>query len=580
MYPFNRTSIHLSGQKRSALDMARGRLMLLSLFFILTYLIVAARIVDLTIIQGELKKNEETVSYLEAEPVRPKKNHRADILDRNGIILARSLKTSSLYADPLVIGKNAETVARDLVGIFPEMTYGEVLKKLQEKRRFVWIKRNMTPDDQYRILQIGHPGLGFQEEQRRIYPQGALASHLVGYTSIDDHGLGGLESGFDKLLMNGDEPLLTTIDVRIQHALRRELASAVKKFSGVAGAGMVMDVNTGEILAATSLPDFDPHKVTDKDKDALFNRLTLGVFEPGSTFKIFTTAAVIENLSVGMDKTYDAREPIKVGRFRISDFHPERRIMTVPEVFMHSSNIGSVRMALDVGTDPFRHFLADLGLFRAPEIEIPEVGAPLVPRQWKEINTMTVAFGHGVAVSPLQLVTAASSIMNGGILVKPTLVLDKSMAEKDRKSVRVVSEKTAHRMRQLMRLNVTNGSGGKAEVKGYNVGGKTGTAEKDSGGRYEKNKLRSSFIAFFPAENPRYAVYILVDEPKGIKETYGYATAGWVAAPTAARVIESVVAIEGMKPQENDELGGTLSAYVKTKEQIAKERQLASFTAH
>lgn len=578
MNPFNRTSIHISGQKRSALDMARGRLMMLSLFFIFAYLIVAARVVDLTIIQGELKKNEETVSYLEAEPVKPKKTHRADIVDRNGVILARSLKTSSLYADPLVIGSNAETVARDLVEIFPEMTYGEVLKKLQEKRRFVWIKRNMTPDDQYKILQIGHPGLGFQEEQRRIYPQGALASHVVGYTSIDDHGLGGLEAGFDKLLLDGDEPLVTTIDVRIQHALRREVANAVKKFSGIAGIGMVMDVNSGEILAATSLPDFDPHRVTDDNKDALFNRLTLGVFEPGSTFKIFTTAAAIES-GAAMETSYDAREPLKVSRFRISDFHPERRVLTLPEVFMHSSNIGSVRMEQQVGKEFYVNFLRDLGLLGKPEIEIPEVGAPSLP-DTSDIRMMTVSYGHGIAVSPLQLVTAASSIMNGGILVKPTLVLDKTLAGKDRKSVRVVSEKTAHRMRQLMRLVVTDGTGGKSEVKGYNVGGKTGTADKNSGGRYAKDNRRSSFLGFFPAENPRYAVYVLVDEPKGIKETYGYATAGWVAAPAVGKVIESIVAIEGIKPQDGDELGGTLSAYVKTKEQIAKERQLASFTAH
>lgn len=577
MNPFNRTSIHISGQKRSALDMARGRLMVLSLFFILTYLIVAARVFDLTIIQGEMKKDEETVSYLEAEPAKPKRTHRADILDRNGVILARSLKTSSLYADPLVIGKNAEVVARDLVKIFPEMTYGEVLKKLQEKRRFVWIRRNMTPDDQYKILQIGHPGLSFKEEQRRIYPQGALASHMVGYTSVDDHGLGGLEAGFDKLLMEGDEPLVTTIDVRVQHALRREVANAVKKFSGIAGAGVVMDVNNGEIIAATSLPDFDPHKVNEKDKDALFNRLTLGIFEPGSTFKIFTTAAVIENAGAGMDTMYDAREPIKISRFRISDYHPEKRVLSLPEVFMHSSNIGSVRMEQEMGKESFLNFIRDLGLLKKPEIEIPEVGAPSLP-DTSDIRMMTASFGHGISVSPLQLVTASSSIMNGGILVKPTLVLDKAAKGKDQKSVRVVSEKTAHRMRQLMRLVVTDGTGGKAEVEGYNVAGKTGTADKNEGGRYEKNKRRSSFLGFFPAENPRYAVYVMVDEPKGIKESYGYATAGWVAAPAVSNVIKSIVAIEGIKPQENDELGGTLSAYVKTKEQIAKEKQLASFS--
>lgn len=577
---FNRASIEFTGQKRSALDMARGRLMLLSLFFIFAYIIVAAKIVDLTIIQGEMKKGEENVSYLEQQPLPEEKISRADIVDRNGVILARSLKTSSLYADPKYID-NPQQAAKDLSKIFPEMSYGDLLQKLQSNKRFVWIKRNITPDDQYKILYLGYPGLSFQDEHKRIYPQGQLAAHIVGYTSVDGHGLGGLEAGFDKLLTESKEPLVTTIDVRVQHALRRETANAIKKFNAVAGAGMVMDVSTGEVVAAVSLPDFDPQKVSAKDKNSLFNRLSLGVFEPGSTFKIFTTAAAIELGGAGMDQTYDARQALQIGRFKISDYHAERRVLTLPEVFMHSSNIGSVKMAQSIGTDEFRAFLSDLGLFKAPDIEIPEVGAPLVPKPWKEINTMTASFGHGIAVSPLQLVTAASSIMNGGLLIKPTLVMDKA-AEKARsdKSVRVVSEKTAHRMRQLMRLVVTGGTGSKADVEGYNVGGKTGTADKNSGGRYDHNKRRSSFLAFFPAENPKYAVYIMVDEPVGNKESYGFATAGWVAAPAVKNVIESIVSIEGIKPADGDELGHTLDAFVKTKEQIAKEKQLAAFEAH
>lgn len=579
---FNRASINFTGQKRSALDMARSRLTLFSLFFILIYIIVAARVVDLTIIQGELKKDEKTVSYLEAEPDAKKIAHRADIVDRNGIILARSLKTSSLYADPALI-TDPKGVAKDLAKIFPDMSYGDLLQKLQSEKRFVWIKRNMTPDDQYKILYLGQPGLSFEEEERRIYPQGALASHIVGYTSVDDHGLAGLEAGFDKLLLKNDEPLISTIDIRIQHALRRETGAAIKKFKAVAGAGVVMDVNSGEILAAVSLPDFDPKSASEKpNKDAMFNRLTLGVFEPGSTFKIFTTAAAIETAGAKMNQTYDAREPIKIGRFKISDYHAERRILTLPEVFMHSSNIGSVKMAQAVGTDEFKNFLSDLGLFKAPDIEIPEVGKPLIPNPWKEISTMTTSFGHGLAVSPLQLVTAASSIMNGGILVKPTLVLDKgNQKNKSTKhDVRVVSEKTSHRMRQLMRLVVTEGTGGKADVPGFNVGGKTGTADKNSGKGYDTNKRRASFLAFFPVENPKYAVYVMVDEPQGIKESYGYATAGWVAAPAVKHVIESIVSIEGLKPLDNDELGHTLDAYVKTKQQIAEEKKLAAFSGH
>ena len=579
----NKKNIEFTGQKRSTLDMARGRIMLLSLFFIIAYITVAARVFDLSIIQGEMKNDADQVSYLEEKPIEKNKSSRADILDRNGVILARSLKTASLYADPKDVA-DAKLLSKEIVKIFPDLSYGEVLKKLQSNKRFVWIKRNITPEQQYKILYLGDPALSFQEEERRIYPQGSLTSHIVGYSNVDGHGQGGLEAEFDKLLEQNEDPLVSTIDVRVQHALRRETEAAMKKFNGIGGAGMVMDVNTGEIIAAVSLPDFDPQrvskKVTEQDKKSLFNNLTLGVFEPGSTFKIFTTAATIELSNVTMAQTFDAREPIKVRGFTIRDFHAQKRILTLPEIFMHSSNIGSVKMAQSVGTDNYKSFLNDLGLFSKPSVEIPEIGAPIVPKPWSELDTMVVSYGHSIAISPFQLVTAASSIMNGGLLVQPTFILDKNSNENDKKNVRVVSEKTSHRMRQLMRLVVTGGTGASADVPGYNVGGKTGTADKNSGGGYNENARRSSFLAFFPIENPRYAVYVMVDEPKGNKESYGYATAGWVAAPAVKKVIESIVSIEGLKPQDSDELGHTLDAYVKTKEQIEKEKQLASFQSY
>lgn len=575
---FSQTKVQVTGQKRSTLDVARGRLVILTAVFVFFYILVVARIVDLSLISAHFGKHEQTLSSYEDPTISERKPiNRADILDRNGVILARSLKTSSLYADPVNI-QEAPEVAKDLVKIFPDLSYGDLLQKLQSQRRFVWIKRNITPDDQYKVLYLGHPGLSFKEEDRRIYPQGNLVSHIVGYTNVDEHGLGGLESSFDKLLSKSTAPLVTTIDVRFQHALRRELINSMQMFSAVAATGMIMDVNNGEILAAVSLPDFDPHDVDLNDKEALFNRLTLGVFEPGSTFKIFTTAAVIEDVGTSMAQEFDVRNPIKIGRFSINDFHAQKRILTLPEVFMHSSNIGSVQMAQMVGTQDFKNFLSDLGLLKAPNIELPEIGAPLIPSPWREVNTMTASFGHGLAVSPMQLVAASSSIMNGGMLVKPTLIKYSTSHDKNSKnSVRVVSEQTAHRMRQLMRLVVTDGTGSKADVKGFNVGGKTGTAEKNVNGGYDSDRLRSSFIAFFPSESPKYAVYILLDEPKGTKETFGYATAGWVAAPPAKRVIESIITIEGLQPQPSDELGGTLASFVKTEEELEQEKSLASF---
>ncbi len=577
-----RKNIQFTGQKRSALDMARGRIAILGLFFIIAYITVAARVVDLSIIQGDLKKEDEQTSYLEKKDDVKIEKTRADIVDRNGIILARSLKTASLFADPYHV-VDAPSLAKDIVKIFPDLSYGDTLKKLQSSKRFVWIKRNITPEEQHKILYLGNPALSFEEEQRRIYPLGSLTSHVVGYTGVDGRGLGGLEAGFDKLLSQSDTPLTLSIDSRIQHALRRETYNAMKKFHGIGGAGMVMDINTGEVIAAVSLPDFDPQKVsskiTDQDKKALFNNLTLGVFEPGSTFKIFTTAAGIEIGNIGMDKTFDATEPI-VGRgYRINDFQGQKRILTVPEIFMHSSNIGSVKIAQMIGTEELKNFLKDIGLFQKPEIEIPEVGTPLLPKRWTDIDAMAVSYGHSIAVSPFQLVSASSSIMNGGMLIKPTFVLNKD-DDKASRNIRVVSDITSHRMKQLMRLVVTGGTGANSDVPGYNVGGKTGTAEKNSAGGYDVDKRRSSFLAFFPIENPKYAVYVMVDEPKSIKESHGYATAGWVAAPAVKKIIESIVSIEGIRPQDSDELGHTLDAYVKTKEQIAKEKQLASYKPH
>lgn len=576
-----RKTLHMTGTRSGALDMARGRLVIVSGLFVIAYIIVAARAFDLSILQAKEESGESLSSYVEA-PHDPTLTHRADIVDRNGVILARSLHTASLYADPALI-PNPQEVAKELNGIFPEMAYGDLLQKLQDKKRFVWIRRNMTPEDHHKVFNLGHPGLGFREEDRRLYPQDNLAAHVVGYTNVDGKGLAGIESGFDGLLREHEEPLHLSLDVRLQHALRREVGHAMKKHSGIGAAGIIMDVRNGEVLAATSLPDFDANDAGHAKQENKFNRVSLGVYEPGSTFKIFSTAALLELTDADMNKAFDARAPLQVGRHKISDYHAEKRILTLPEVFMHSSNIGSALMGKEVGTEKFKAFLDDLGLLTTPDIEISERTPPLIPSPWGEISTLTASFGHGIAVSPLQLVSAAASIVNGGILVRPTFVKTQPGHDNDKNisDVRVVSPQTAHRMRQLMRLVVTDGTGGKADVPGFNVGGKTGTAEKAVAGGYNKNRLISSFLAVFPAEAPRYAVYIMVDEPKGTKDTYGYATGGWVAAPAVKNTIQAMASILGLKPEAGkDDIAAPLRAYVKTKEQIKKEKHLASFGTH
>ncbi|MCB1563824.1 MAG: penicillin-binding protein 2, partial [Alphaproteobacteria bacterium] len=343
---------------------------------------------------------------------------------------------------------------------------------------------------------------------------------------------------------------------------------AVEEFSASSASGVIMDVKTGEILAGVSLPDFDPHDPGGAPKEALFSHLTQGAYELGSVFKVFSTAALFESRNVPMGTMFDAREPLKRGRYTINDYHAKDRILTLPEVFMYSSNIGSAMMGEAVGTDALKAFYEDLGLLTPLELEIRETAHPIVPSPWRDINALTASYGHGVATTPVQLVTAVSSIVNGGLLVKPSVVLHDATAQTPDSSahIRVVSERTAEKMRELLRLVVTDGTGSKADVKGYQVGGKTGTAEKLVNGRYDRTKRMSSFVGVFPMDAPRYAVFVIVDEPKGNKDSFGYATGGWVAAPAVARTVVSMAAILGLPPESPSRLdpASPLKQYIST----------------
>jgi len=544
-----RTRMIQSRFARSAgLEQARGRILLMITVFMALFVLIGLRAFNLAVIEGQgfQGEGEARLTYT-AEDVKEHILKRGRIYDRNGVMMAGSLETASLYADPQFID-DPKAAASGLAQIFPDLTYGEVLQKLQSQRRFVWIKRNITPEEQYKVLELGQPGLEFEREDRRIYPQENLAAHILGYTDIDNHGLAGVERSFNQYLAKGDN-LTLTIDSRVQHALRRELLKAVQDFSAKGGTGIVMDVQTGEVLAGVSLPDFKPHDISHADQNAFFNRMTLGVYELGSVFKIFSTAALFEAHDLPMGTTFDAREPIEIGGFTINDFHAQDRELTIPEIFMYSSNIGSALMAQQVGTESLRKFYRDLGLLTPLEIEIDEVGRPLIPSPWRDVNTLTAAYGHGIATTPLQMVSAVSSIVNGGLVVKPTLIKN-AEEEQPREQLRLVSRKTAHKIKQLMRLVVTHGTGSKADVPGYHVGGKTGTAEKSTAQGYDHDKLISSFIGVFPMDAPRYAIYIMVDEPRGNEQSFGYATAGWVAAPAVARVVQSMAAVLGIPARQ------------------------------
>ncbi|MEZ5814931.1 MAG: penicillin-binding protein 2 [Alphaproteobacteria bacterium] len=566
-----RNVVKLEGERSSALDLARGRLVIMSGFFILVYMVFVVRAFDLAVIQGRPTARDDgriAAQNLPGELAPRPGIRRADIADRNGVLLATTLKTAALFADPYLIA-DAQEAAKKLVQIFPDLKYGDVLQKLQSPRRFEWIERNVSPDQQYQVLQIGEPGLDFKEAYRRFYPQGPLTAHILGYGSVDAQGLAGIERSFNNYLNEGHN-LKLTVDIRLQHALRREILAAMDEFEAPAAAGVVMDVTNGEILAGVSLPDFNPHNPGAAADNAIFNRLTLGVYELGSVFKIFSTAAFFEARDLPMSTTFDASEPIKAGRFTIRDYHAEDRILTIPEVFMYSSNIGSALMGQAVGTQELRKFYSDLGLLDPLDFEIREVARPLVPDPWREINTLTASYGHGLSTTPLQLVTAVSSIVNGGYRVNPVLVMNEETEENRTEEPRVVSAQTAQKMRQLLRLVVTDGTAKKAEVKGLRVGGKTGTAEKIVNGKYDNKKKISSFVGVFPMDAPRYAVFIMVDEPKGQKHTWNYATGGWVAAPAVARVMASMASILGIPPApENapeNHFGESLKQFVSAKE--------------
>lgn len=534
--------LRLDGTAKQAIETARHRLVVGGLLFALAFLAVGLRLVDVTVLKEGHEPRTARLAKSELQ------TERADIVDRNGVLLATSLATGSLYANPKLVLDPADAAAR-LARVLPGLDEKDVAAKLASERSFVWLRRNLTPRQQYEVNRLGVPGLFFQQEERRVYPHGALTAHVLGFTDVDGRGLAGAEQAFNDRLRESGEPLRLSIDVRVQHIVREELSAAIDEFQAIGGAGMVLDLHTGELLAMVSLPDFDSNDPARSPPETRFNRNTLGVYEPGSTFKIFNTAMALEYGTATLASSFDATKPISVSRFTISDYKGQKRWLTVPEIMMHSSNIGSARMAMEVGRERQKEFMGRLGFLKAPAIELPEVATPLVPAPWRDINMMTIAFGHGISVTPLQIVAGTAAVVNGGMM-RPVTVLAQPDGERAA-GQRVISARTSEQMRRLMRLVVEKGSGKAANVPGYVVGGKTGTAEKIVNGRYRRDARVSSFVSAFPMTHPRFLVYAMLDEPKGNKSTHGYATAGWVVAPSAGRIIARLAALHGLPPVDD-----------------------------
>jgi cell division protein FtsI (penicillin-binding protein 3) len=530
----------LSTPESPALRQAKRRARVVAGFTLTAFLAVTVKIISFSFVTHP---SAVALTRPATQPVYQPK--RADILDRNGILLASNLVTLSLYANPSKLPDADEAVAK-LVQLFPDFDPAVLRKRLgNPKQQFVWLRRNLAPAQAQAVNALGIPGLDFVTEERRVYPNGRMAAHVVGFTDVDGHGLTGIEKGLDARLRQHAEPLTLSLDIRLQHILKNELQKNIDAFTAIGGAGMIMDARNGEILAMVSLPDFDPNQPNHATDDARFNRLTLGVYEMGSTMKIFTTAMALEAGVASLESKVDARAPIRVGRFRIDDYHAKYRWMTVAEAFKYSSNIASAHLALAVGRQGHQAFLGKLGFLHPARLELPEMGRPLVPAEWRDVSTMTISFGHGLSINAVQLVNGAAAMVNGGLMRQPTLVRD---GNRDIPDERIVSEATSRDIRKLMRLTIVSGTGSKAEVPGYYVGGKTGTSEKISASGYNKKSLLSSFLGVFPMYDPRYVIFVMIDEPKVNKSSYGYATGGWVAAPVVQRIIENMAPLLAMQP--------------------------------
>jgi cell division protein FtsI (penicillin-binding protein 3) len=484
---------------------------------------------------------------------------RPDLVDRNGEVLATDVKVTSVFAEPRrIIDKDEATEL--ITAILPDVNASELRKKLGSRKGFVWIKREITPEQQRQIFRLGLPGVGFLPENKRVYPNGPLGAHVLGFTNSDNNGIAGIEkyvdgqgladlhgAGFNVSAENLS-PIALSLDLRATHAVRDELSRAMERFSAKAAAAAILDVNTGEVIAQASLPDYDPNNPTDALKPNNINRMAVGVYEMGSTFKALTIAMALDSGKVNLNSRIDARGALAAGRSQIHDYHPENRPLSVPEVFTYSSNVGTARMALMVGVEGHKAFLRKMGQMDRMRTELPENAEPIVPRNWSVVSTMTIAFGHGLAVAPLQAMMAVGALANGGYLVTPTFL--KRPPEFDKSSApRVVRPETSESLRYIMRLNAEIGTAKKANIPGYFVGGKTGTAEKVVNGHYSKTKLFTTFMALVPADKPRFLFLTVMDEPQGLAQDGHYATAAYNSGYVTGRLIERVSPILGLEPK-------------------------------
>jgi cell division protein FtsI (penicillin-binding protein 3) len=539
--------VRLAGQRQQAIATAHFRLMVVMLLFIGVTSLIALRLVYLLAFEDRPARTASRDGLLP---------DRGDIVDRNGVPLARTIDGWSIGVHPDKVIGNKAMIAAQLADLMPQRSEAQYFAILNSKKKYVYLRRRAVPELVRAVNAIGEPAIAFAREPERLYPQANLASHVLGWLDQDGKAVSGMELVLDKKLNDPatrSKPVALSIDSRVQAALESSLNAAMVKHSAIGASGLILDVNTGEILAMTSLPSFNPNRPSFARVEDLANKSTLNVYELGSTFKVITAANAIESgVVTSMAKRYDATAPLQVGKFRIRDDHPEKRYLNLPEIIVHSSNIGTARIADELGPDRTRAFFHKLHFHEPPHIELGARGQPLWPRYWARTTTMTVAYGHGIAVTPLHLASAYAALANGGIW-RPATLLKRSPGQIPA-GERVISEATSARVRQLMRLVVIKGTGKKADAPGFRLGGKTGTAEKPHQGGYARKSLVSTFAGVFPMDRPRYAIIAMLDEPKGTADTFGFATAAWTAGPVIKNVVARVGPLLGVIPNETRDI--------------------------
>lgn len=542
--------ISIDGARKQRGSITSNRIRWMVAAIVIGFVAVGGRLIQLGMVETDQSIEGQTRDAITAT--------RPPILDRNGLEMALDIRVPSLFAEPRRI-VDIEEAVQTLRTVLPDLDEAWLRNRLTGDRGFVWIRRELTPAIEDQIMRLGIPGIDFITESKRFYPAMNEASHILGSTNVDNQGIAGIERQMDTeavaLLQelglargNALTPVELGVDMRVQHAMYSELEDAMTRYQAIAAAGVMMDIYSGEIVALASLPDFNPNDPASALVKDTFNRVTSGIFEVGSIFKTVTIAGALDAGAVSLTDQFDARFGVRFGRYTITDFRGKNRIMSLPEVYKYSSNIGTIRVMQAMGNENFRSYLSAMGLDQRVPFELPEMRLPSVKSAFSEVEAATASFGHGLSVSMLHMVVAYSTIANGGNYVPPTLY-KRDLANAEELYRPVLSGETSHVMRYLMRLNALEGSGSQMNkaALGYRPGGKTGTAEKVVDGRYSSSKVTNFFASVFPMDNPRYAMIIMVDEPKAENPQSG-TTAGWNAGTMSGRIIQRVAPMLGIAP--------------------------------